>query len=50
MKIVSARVGKEHSHFVQDIGANVEEFKIDMHSEIEELKKKMDGGFMRGRP
>ena len=44
MKIVSARVEEEHSLFVRDIGANVEEFKIEMHSEVEELKKKMDGG------
>ena len=44
MKIVSARVEEEHSLFVRDIGANVEEFKIEMHSEVEELKKKMDEG------
>ena len=44
MKIVSSRVEEEHSLFVRDIGANVEEFKIEMHSEMEELKKKWRGG------
>ena len=34
MKIVSARIEEENSLFVRDIGANVEEFKTEMHSEI----------------
>ena len=49
MKIVSAWLEKGHSLFVRDIGANVEELKIEMHSEVEELKK-IWTGVKRGRP
>ncbi len=44
MKLVSARVEEEHAHFVRDIGANVEEFKIEVRSDINELKRRMEGG------
>ena len=45
---IFARVEEHNTLFERDIGAHVEEFKVELHSEIEELKTKVEGGCKRG--
>ena len=46
---IFARVEEHNTLFEKDLGAHVEEFKVELHSEIEELKTKVEWGVQERR-